>query len=113
MPIYEFSCKRCSKVFSFLVGVGSDSGDPACPQCGSTKLSKLISRIARIRSKVNVMDDLADFDKVGNLEDPKAMAQWAKKMGQAIGEETGEDLDEKVEEILENPSGEDDFDTEE
>jgi hypothetical protein len=34
------------------------------------------------------------------------MAQWAKKMGKAFGDETGEDFGEEMEEALDNPEAE-------
>lgn len=105
MPIYEYQCASCKKVFSFLVGVVADSGEPICPKCGGTDLIKLISRIARIKSRDAILEDLADPSAMGNLEDPKAMARWAKKMGKALGEETGEDFGDEVDEMLENPGG--------
>jgi putative FmdB family regulatory protein len=106
MPIYEYRCASCKKVFSFLVGVVADSGEPVCPRCEGTDLIKLISRIARVRSKDSVLGDLTDPSAMGNLEDPKAMAQWAKKMGRALGEETGEDVEAEMEQMLENTSDE-------
>lgn len=105
MPIYEYRCLGCEKVFSFLVGVVADSGKPVCPRCGGKKLSKLISRIARVRSQDALLEDLADPGRMGDLEDPKAMAQWAKKMGKALGDETGEGLGDDFEQMLENPEG--------
>lgn len=64
-------------------------------------MAKLISRIARVRSQDTVLEDLADPGRVGNLEDPKAMARWAKKMGRTLGEETGEDFGDEMDEMLE------------
>ena len=101
MPIYEYRCLKCKKIFSFLVGVVADCGEPACPRCGGKKLAKLISRIAPVRSQDAVLEDLADPGRVGNLEDPKAMARWAKKMGRTLGEETGEDFGDEMDEMLE------------
>lgn len=106
MPIYEYRCHGCKKIFSFLVGVVADCGEPACPRCGGTKLTKLISRVARVRSQDAVLEDLADPSHAGDLEDPKAMAQWAKKMGRAIGEEAGEDFSGELDEMLEGPAEE-------
>ena len=34
-----------------------------------------------------MLDDMADPDKIGDLEDPRQMAQWMKKMGREMGEE--------------------------
>jgi putative FmdB family regulatory protein len=104
MPIYEYLCQPCKRSFSFLVGVGADAGEPECPRCGSRELRKLISRIARIKSKTANLEDLADPSQMGNPDDPKAMAQWARKMGRAMGDEMGEDFnEEELDELLENP----------
>ena len=46
MPIYEFACPRCRKVYSFLSKRVAPSHTPVCPKCGSKRLSKEISRFA-------------------------------------------------------------------
>ena len=105
MPIYEYLCLSCNKPFSFLVGVVADSGEPACTRCGGKKLRKLISRVARVRSKDSALEDLADPSKLGDMDDPRAMARWAKEMGKSVAEETGEELPDDFEEMMENGPG--------
>jgi putative FmdB family regulatory protein len=105
MPIYEYRCHGCKKVFSFLVGVVADSGEPECPRCGSREFSKLISKVARIRSKDAILEDLADPSQIDNPDNPRAVAQWAKKIGKTLGDETGEDFGAEMDEMLENPTG--------
>src|SRR4029434_6150857 len=90
MPIYECLCLNCKKPFSFLVGVVADSGEPQCTRCGGKKLRKLISRVARVRSKESSLEDLADPSKLGDMDDPKAMARWAKEMGKSMADATGQ-----------------------
>ena len=46
MPIYEFACPKCRKIFSFLSKRVNPAHSPACPKCGRKKLSKEISRFA-------------------------------------------------------------------
>ncbi|MDX9715684.1 MAG: zinc ribbon domain-containing protein [Dissulfurispiraceae bacterium] len=41
MPIYEFSCDKCSAEFSTIVQAADDK--VVCPRCGSDEVSKLIS----------------------------------------------------------------------
>lgn len=43
MPLYEYHCQACGHDFETLVRSGST---PACPQCRSTALEKIVSRIA-------------------------------------------------------------------
>ena len=102
MPIYEYLCLECKKPFSCLVGVVADSEEPRCERCGGTKLRKLISRVARVRSKESSLEDLADPSKLGNMDDPKAMARWAKEMGRSMADETGEELPGDFDEMVEN-----------
>jgi putative FmdB family regulatory protein len=106
MPIYEYLCLKCNKPFSFLVGVVADSGAPECTRCGGKKLRKLISRVARVRSKESSLEDLADPSKLGDMDDPKAMARWAKEMGKSMADETGEELPEDFDEMMERGPGE-------
>lgn len=41
MPIYEFECPHCSKVFEELVF--SQTEVPPCPKCGSTHTKRVLS----------------------------------------------------------------------
>jgi len=46
MPIYEFACPKCRRIFSFLSKRVNPDRLPACPKCGNKKLSKQVSRFA-------------------------------------------------------------------
>jgi putative FmdB family regulatory protein len=46
MPIYEFACPQCRRIFSFLSKRMKPDRLPVCPKCGNKKLSKQISRFA-------------------------------------------------------------------
>ncbi len=43
MPLYEYECKDCSKQVEILVN--APTAKPDCPECGSKKLTKLLSMI--------------------------------------------------------------------
>jgi putative FmdB family regulatory protein len=98
MPIFEYRCAGCRRKFSLLVGVVAGGSDARCPACGSEQIQKLISRFAVARSEDDLMDDLADPSKIGDMEDPRQMVQWMKRMGKEMGEDLGDDFDELVEE---------------
>lgn len=49
MPIYEFACPKCRKIFSFLSKRINPDRTPACPKCGNKKLVKEISRFAALK----------------------------------------------------------------
>ena len=49
MPIYEFACPKCRKIYSFLSKRVNPERTPVCPKCGNKKLKKEVSRFAMSR----------------------------------------------------------------
>ena len=43
MPIYEYKCKTCDQVSEYLVGVGRNSDELNCKNCGGSDLERLMS----------------------------------------------------------------------
>jgi putative FmdB family regulatory protein len=43
MPLYEYACQDCGQESELLV---TNSSQPKCPKCGSTKVDKLLSIVA-------------------------------------------------------------------
>ena len=94
MPLFEFKCKSCGRKFTALVGMIADSAPPNCPTCGGTDLSKLMSGFATRRSEEEMLENLSDPDKVGDLEDPANMHKFVKEVGKELGEDMGDEFDE-------------------
>src|SRR5688572_5080909 len=46
MPIYEYRCKSCNRVFEKLVRAGAPDGQP-CPECGGAETKRLLSLFAQ------------------------------------------------------------------
>lgn len=46
MPIYEYKCNTCAKVFDELVPMNTEGDLLKCPQCGSVGARRLISAFA-------------------------------------------------------------------
>src|SRR5690349_5928627 len=46
MPIYEFACPKCRKIYSFLSKRVNPTRSPVCPKCGNRNLEKQLSRFA-------------------------------------------------------------------
>jgi hypothetical protein len=69
-------------------------------------MTRLISRVARVRSEESRLESLADPTKLAGLDenDPAGMARWMKRMGKELGEDMGEDIDAMVDEALEEES---------
>jgi len=46
MPIYEYRCQRCEKVFEELIIRKSDEAELRCPGCKESKVARVMSRPA-------------------------------------------------------------------
>jgi len=46
MPIYEFACPKCRRIFNFLSKRMNPDHLPVCPKCGNKKMAKQMSRFA-------------------------------------------------------------------
>lgn len=43
MPLYEYQCRDCDAQAELLIHAGQE---PTCPECGSQRLTKLLSVVA-------------------------------------------------------------------
>ena len=107
MPIYEYDCADCRRRVSLLVMRITNPEPARCPRCGGERLTRLMSRFARLRSEDQRLDSLADPSQLGGLneEDPRSVARFMKKMGSEMGEDVGEDWDQMVDEAVEEEGG--------
>jgi putative FmdB family regulatory protein len=83
MPIYEFACPKCRKIFSFLSKRVNPDRLPACPQCGNKKLKKELSRFAMTRGLSESAGDTEGEGPMPDLDDPRvarAMAEMEQDM---------------------------------
>ena len=87
MPIYEYRCRRCRRRTSvFTRSIGGEAA-AVCSHCGSREMSRLISRVAVLRSEDDAFSgidesSLADVDD----NDPRSMARWLRSMSRRMGE---------------------------
>ncbi len=104
MPIYEYQCHDCQRRVSLLWRSISDaqSRDAVCPRCGGSHLTRLISRVAVLRSEESRLDDLADPGAFSGLDedDPKSLARFMRNMADGVAADTGEDLGSEFEEVV-------------
>lgn len=70
-------------------------------------MTRIISRVARIRSDESRLESLADPRHLADIDekDPSSMARWMKRMGKELGEDMGEDFDAMVDEAMEEERG--------
>ncbi|HLI49782.1 MAG TPA: zinc ribbon domain-containing protein [Chthonomonas sp.] len=104
MPIYEYLCSGCRRRFRKLVGMVAGEVSLVCPRCGSTEVSRLISRFSRLRGEDEALDAMADELEGLDENDPKAV----RRMMRTLSREMGEDMDEEELEqaLLESEEGE-------
>ncbi len=89
MPVYEFLCADCNRVFSFLArGPEAAKRKPACPKCGRRRMRKLISVFAAGRKTAErgkapgaaAADSTGDLGGVEDARMERAMAELARDM---------------------------------
>ena len=135
MPIYEFLCTPCNRVYSFLTQSYDPDRTPTCPRCGSSDMHRRVSQFAFVRGggkssgAGSADDDLAgaDFEPGGgpDVDDPRVEREMMQLMSDAesmdendprqlgrlmrrMSEISGEPLDEEMEEAVRRlESGED------
>ena len=74
MPIYEFACPKCRKIFSFLSKRMNPDRLPTCPKCGNRKLEKQVSRFAMVKGVAEPKppaEGSEDGPPMPNLDDPR------------------------------------------
>jgi putative FmdB family regulatory protein len=125
MPIFEYLCADCNRVFSFLVKNPAAAKEPTCPKCGATGLRKMISSFAIGAQRKSASTKPAEGEGGDSFDDPRVEREMMKLMGEAegidesdprqlgrlmrrMGELTGEPLDAEMEEAVRRlESGED------
>ena len=107
MPIYEYECTDCRRRVSLLVRSISAAATPACPRCGGTALTRLMSRFATVKSEDARLESMADSAAFGDLDenDPASVARLMKKMGKEFGDELGDDFESAVDEAMTEGEG--------
>jgi putative FmdB family regulatory protein len=98
MPIYEFLCQVCTTKFSFLAGMTQGDEVVACKNCGSTNLTKLVSRVGKFRSEATRIDDLLDSaDQMGELESGSATRAVMREAGKVLDDDMADEMEQMFE----------------
>jgi len=116
MPIYEYKCDDCNRKVSLFfpsfsaADARTAAGENKCPQCQSTKLTKMMSKASLIRATPSGDNGLLDpseqiMDGL-NEDDPREIARWARQMKDSMGPDLdmGPEFDQAIARI---ESGED------
>ena len=57
MPIYEFACKQCQGLVELLVRNSKEKIEVACPECGSSELERVLSRVNSVMGQSSSQAD--------------------------------------------------------
>ena len=108
MPIYEYDCQGCHRRVSLLIMRPSSAPPPTCPRCGSTALTRLMSRFSTVKSEEARIDSIAGSTDFAGLdeEDPASVARFMKKMGRELGDDLGDDFESAVDEAMDESAAE-------
>jgi putative FmdB family regulatory protein len=108
MPIFEFLCPACNRIYSFLSLSASPSRQPVCPRCGATSLTRVPSSFAvsagkktreekpkepggaqdeaaQARVEQEMMRMASELDEK-DAEDPRTMARMMRRLADLSGE---------------------------
>ena len=103
MPIYEYRCRQCRKIFEHIHLATGSAETVRCPHCHCHELARLISRVRVMKSEESRLESLADPSKLSGFDenDPQSVARWMRKMGKEMGEDLGDDVEQVVEKAME------------
>ncbi len=101
MPTYEYRCQQCRRRNAYSVRGFNPPDAPVCNFCGSTNQSRVISRVAIMKSEEARLDALSDPSSFGDVDenDPKSMARMMRKMGGEMGEDLPPEYGEMVDRL--------------
>lgn len=89
MPIYEYLCPACRRIFNFLSASSQPKKLPACPRCGGTRLRKQVSRFAVVGTARNAENGQAGKgggpDAAASADDPRLEREMERLMSDADG----------------------------
>jgi putative FmdB family regulatory protein len=96
MPIYQYDCAACDRRVELFFRSVKAAADPACPECSSSDLKRVISRVARVRSSAQRLADIDINQELGRLDGKSEgdFSRWARRMGEQYDDELGSDFGE-------------------
>ena len=91
MPIYQYDCAGCDRRVDVFFRSVNSSARAKCPECGSQKLTRVMSAFAQVRSDVERLASTdfvaaeAALEKGGERE----FSRWARRAGAEYDEVLG------------------------
>jgi putative FmdB family regulatory protein len=102
MPTYDFICNNCEKRFEVFLTF-SEYGKKAvhCAHCQSDNVRRRMTKVRIAKSDSSRLESAADdFSGLNGIEnDPRALAQMMRKMGNEMGEELPSEFNDVVDRL--------------
>jgi len=111
MPIYEFYCPDCHRIFNFLARSVDTKKRPDCPKCSRPGLDRRVSLFSISKGRKEGEEDMPDIDEA-RLEqameglareadgidenDPRAAGRLMRKLFDATGLQPGKGMEEAM-----------------
>ncbi len=102
MPVYDYDCRNCTKRFDiFLTYAEYGTKVVKCVHCGSDKVKRRLNKVRIAKSEESRMESLeSNFSGMEGLDDdPRALAQMMRKMGNEAGEDLPPEFNEVVDRL--------------
>jgi len=112
MPVYEFYCSRCHRIYNFLSRRVETERRPACPICGKPDLEREVSLFAVVKPRPDSEEGpLPDVDEARmekavealareadglDEDDPKQAARLMRRLYDAAGLRLGPGMEEAI-----------------
>ena len=104
MPIFEYECQSCEHQFQQLIMKEDEIKTLVCPNCGRTRLKRLISRVVYHQSENDRIDGYDPSPgRDSFMKDTRNIGLYAKKCAKQMGFDLGSSFDAKVEKLRTNP----------
>lgn len=101
MPTYDFICLNCHQRFDVFMSYNEyGSKSVTCTHCGSENVRRRLTKVRIAKSEESRMENLMDPSALEGLEnDPKALGQMMRKMGNEVGEDLPPEFDDVVDRL--------------
>ena len=100
MPIYEYRCEDCRGVTNVFVRSARARVEPRCEHCDSPHMTRMISRVNRVKTGQDVLDELGAPGAGGRREDaykdPRQIGSWVEQRFQEYGMDVPEETREMI-----------------
>lgn len=93
MPVYEYRCNSCHRRVSVFVRGFSASVTPVCDACGSSELTRLISKFAIVQPTAKPSFPETEDSEGFEMSEPENVAKWCKEMSEKVDEDVAPEFE--------------------